>query len=696
MVNIISKRIKGITIRLDGDTKGLDKSLQDVNKRSRDLNSELREVERGLRFTPGNTTLLAQQQELLAQQVENTSDKLDQLRRAQKQVEQQFKSGDIGEDQYRAFQRELVKTEDQLNTFEGKLQNSKKELKKFGDGFDKTRKKIGDTGRKMKDIGGNMTASITGPLLGGLALATKGTEEYRQNLARLETNAEQAGYSNEMISDALVRLSGVSDEADSNVEALSNLLATGFDETGLIQTMDALSGAVVKFPDTLKIEGLADGLQETLATGKAIGPFAEMLERMGIDLDTFNEGLATASKNGEAQNYVLETLANTGLSKVNEKYRENNQGLVESKEANQEFMQSMADLGEILAPIVTKITDFFTMLISKFNELDPSMQNIILVVSGFLLVLGPLITMVGMFSIAIGAISAPVLIVIGVITALIAIGVALYKNWDRIKEKAVEIWTSISDFFTEIWQWIKETFNNALDWIDEKTGGKFKSITDAIRKSMETAEQIIKDIWSYIKRTFNNAIDFVVGLVTGDFEKMKGAIEDQMENSKELIETIWGNVMDFLGGIDLFQIGKDIIQGLIDGVKSMALNVIESVKGVVEGAINGAMKLLGIKSPSRVFMEIGKNTGEGLEKGLKSMGGRVERASEEMTGEVVPDQQSVGVKNQSSGNNNMLNLEGLFSGANFNINNELDIEEVARMLGERMVDVARRKGIKTI
>src|SRR5699024_7047347 len=101
-------------------------------------------------------------------------------------------------------------------------------------------------------------------------------------------------------------LSAISDETDSNVEAVSNLLATGFDDNQLLEAIDALSGAVIQFPDTLKIESLSDSLEETLATGEATGQFGEMIERLGLSLEEFNEGLTAAQESVEATNYVLD------------------------------------------------------------------------------------------------------------------------------------------------------------------------------------------------------------------------------------------------------------------------------------------------------------------------------------------------------------------------------------------------------
>lgn len=109
-----SKAIKGITVEIGGDTIGLQKALNEADKSSKILNSELRQVNNALKLDPTNTTLLAQKQQILSEQVKNTSDKLQQLKSVQSQVEEKYKSGEIGADAYRAFQREIISTENKL------------------------------------------------------------------------------------------------------------------------------------------------------------------------------------------------------------------------------------------------------------------------------------------------------------------------------------------------------------------------------------------------------------------------------------------------------------------------------------------------------------------------------------------------------------------------------------------------------
>ena len=129
----MAKNLKGITIDIGGNTEPLEKSLSSVNKTSRSLQVELRQVEKLLKLDPTNTELLVQKQNLLADSISATSEKLEALKAAEAQVQAQFERGEIAEEQYRAFQREIIKTENELNNMKSALQVATRNLDEFGD-----------------------------------------------------------------------------------------------------------------------------------------------------------------------------------------------------------------------------------------------------------------------------------------------------------------------------------------------------------------------------------------------------------------------------------------------------------------------------------------------------------------------------------------------------------------------------------
>lgn len=144
----MADRIKGITIEIGGDTTGLNKALSGTNKEIRNTQSQLKDVERLLKLDPSNTELLKQKQKLLAEAVEETGDKLEKLKTAEKQAQNQFKEGKISEEQYNALKREIIATEQELEKLKDKADQSSVALQK-----------ISHAGEKMQEFGGKVTAA---------------------------------------------------------------------------------------------------------------------------------------------------------------------------------------------------------------------------------------------------------------------------------------------------------------------------------------------------------------------------------------------------------------------------------------------------------------------------------------------------------------------------------------------------------
>ncbi|MGC4668303.1 phage tail tape measure protein [Enterococcus hirae] len=158
------KKISGITIALDADTKGVTSGLKDIVNQSTNVSKELKDVERLLKLNPNNVELLSQKQELLSRQVELTTNKLEALKGAQADVERQFKSGEIGEEQYRKFKREIEATEGALNGFKGQLSSMRVEQEKLAQNTQRLSTFFEATGTDINDfsdvLGTRLTAAI--------------------------------------------------------------------------------------------------------------------------------------------------------------------------------------------------------------------------------------------------------------------------------------------------------------------------------------------------------------------------------------------------------------------------------------------------------------------------------------------------------------------------------------------------------
>lgn len=279
----------------------------------------------------------------------------------------------ISIDQWDDLQRELSEAKVAAEDAQDAFDNFSPSLSKFSSMADD----ISDKAGKVADATRGISLAAGGVLTAMLG-SVKGTEEFRSDLAKLETNAQLAGVGLSATEDAMRKLNAVSDETDSSVEALSNLLRTGVTESNLQKAVENLAGAAISFPDTIKIESLADSLQETLATGEASGQFAEVLDRLGVGAEEFSSQLAQVPGEADKLNFALDTLQNQGLAGVYNAWVQNNEALIENKDANLEFQESLARLAEKMQPLMTTVTELASSFMDWFSNLDPAIQKTII------------------------------------------------------------------------------------------------------------------------------------------------------------------------------------------------------------------------------------------------------------------------------------------------------------------------------
>lgn len=261
---------------------------------------------------------------------------------------------------------------------------------KAGNGAESAGKKLKQTGEDAKGsaekIGtmtvalGNLIARGIEKLITSLAKLVDSTREARTGMAKLQVSAEEAGESMGHVEESLRALQGVTGNSKDNIEALANLLQADFKGETLDEVVEALAGAVVRFPETLKIESLADSLQETIATGKGVGQFAELLERCGIGIDKFNERMERAGSMAARQNIVMQTLAQTGLAESYEAFEKNNGVLVNSNQAVYDYEQAMNTLAQTLEPAKFAVLETISDFVKENGETLEAWGKIITVV----------------------------------------------------------------------------------------------------------------------------------------------------------------------------------------------------------------------------------------------------------------------------------------------------------------------------
>ena len=141
--------IRGLTIEIGGDTTGLQNSLKNVNSQIKTTQAQLKDINNLLKLDPTNVELLQQKQKALADEIESTKEKLETLKTAEQQAQQQFAEGKISQEQYDALKREIIATEESLKSLENEAKNAPTQMQQSLDGLNA---KINTTQTELKEI----------------------------------------------------------------------------------------------------------------------------------------------------------------------------------------------------------------------------------------------------------------------------------------------------------------------------------------------------------------------------------------------------------------------------------------------------------------------------------------------------------------------------------------------------------------
>ena len=141
--------IRGLTIEIGGDTTGLQNSLKNVNSQIKTTQAQLKDINNLLKLDPANVELLQQKQKALADEIESTKEKLETLKTAEQQAQQQFAEGKISQEQYDALKREIIATEESLKSLENEAKNAPTQMQQSLDGLNA---KINTTQTELKEI----------------------------------------------------------------------------------------------------------------------------------------------------------------------------------------------------------------------------------------------------------------------------------------------------------------------------------------------------------------------------------------------------------------------------------------------------------------------------------------------------------------------------------------------------------------
>lgn len=411
----------------------------------------------------------------------------------------------------------------------------------------------------------------------GLATATfasiESTREYRNDLAKLEQGAKTSGNSFSEMKKELVNLTALTGESDSSIEALSNLMSAGFSDTQIKSAVESLSGAVIKFPDTLKIESLADSLQETIATGAGTGQFAELIERSGASLDDFNNGLANCSGEAERQQYALQWLAESGLAQVNAEYEKSHKALLDYEKAEQAVNEANSKIAQSAMPIAASFKKGYAGVLAAFAD----------VLTGVDKTGAEFNAKISVFLSNIAGMAVQYLPVL--LTAVNTIIQSVVTNLPMLLETILPpLISGFNLLITGLIDALPEFLPVLLDSFVMLFSSLIDSVNLVIEQLMPLLPDIITQISTALIENLPVLLDGALQLFLGLIQSLNQVIEQLMPMLPELITNLCDTLIEHID--EIINTGFDLLVGLIDGITECVPTLLEKLPEIIDKLVN--------------------------------------------------------------------------------------------------------------
>lgn len=384
------KEIK-TTIKIDGERKfqeAISASKQEVKV----LGSELKAAAADYQLSGDKMDYLSKRTDVLTREI---AEQEKVIRQTSEYLAKAAAGGEQYSSKVNRLKIELNNSEAALSRMRKELQDADRELEELGrdsltagrniergltDAAEEASKSVEDMVSEMNaNIGSlNLKSSISfaANLAQGAVQFVQGVDQwatatldYNRKVGMLKTNVEMSGADWDVVEAQFLEVAALTGDADSAIETLSNLLAAGVtDSKALDEMVGLLAGAVIQFPDTLKFESLADSLQETLAKQEATGQFAELLERLGVDVEAFNTALQTTEGTAGDLDLIMGVLANNGLMDVYNTYLDINGGITDAAKAEERLNGEIQALGGHVAEWFAPAKEAVAGILADIND----------------------------------------------------------------------------------------------------------------------------------------------------------------------------------------------------------------------------------------------------------------------------------------------------------------------------------------
>ena len=507
-----------------------------------------------------------------------------------------------------------------------------------------------DASDSLDNIEKNTRAEALSSLADGFSSAgdamkgmVEDSKEYLSIMGQLKSSSEDAGYSAEETKNTYMQLYEVLGDDQTAATTTANLQALGLSQNDLTRMTEIAIGAWSKYGDSIPIDSLAEGINETAQQGVVVGAMADALNWAGESEDSFNEKLANTSSEAERANLIMQTLSDIGLEGIAKDFRNNNEGLIAYNRSQQKFNDAMSNVAIIIMPAVTNAmnlaADAINAVVGFIGSMPEPVQKVISVIGVLVVAIGALVPVILMgvsafttlsgsltttavssaaagtaatgAATGFGAMSASLLPLIGVlaliVVAILAVIPAIQQLWNENEEfrnQVETIWGQIQSLIktaTDLIQQIIAAFVELAKAIWNEWGDDIMNVVsyvmNFISDLIENGLNIIKNVinlftsilkgdwsgaWDAVKNILNSVLEIIKSLVRNAFGALGSIIAGVGSTIGNAVQSAFSAAINFITSLPgkAIQWGRDFINGLADGIMSGVNKIVNSVKDI--------------------------------------------------------------------------------------------------------------------
>ena len=345
--------------------------------------------------------------------------------------------------------------------------------------------------------------------------------------------------------------------------------------------------------------------------------------------------------------------------------------------------------GQLLIPALKDVVQWLQGFVGFLNSLPEGVKKTIVVIALVAAALGPVLIIVGKVISSIGTtmtiipklagvigtvqkafaalhvtmLANPIALIIAAITALVAAFIYLWNTneefrkfwislWEDVKRVAVEVWEGISQFMSQAWEAIRQTAVTVWN-------GMKQTITTVITGIRDTVSRV----WNSIKSTVTSVVNALKSAVGGAFTSMWNGIRSTVSGIYDTIKSGFAQAVGYVTGLAsrAFQWGSDLINGIVNGIRSAIGNVVGAVRDVANTIRSHLHFSVPDEGPLTDYESWMPDFMKGLAQGIEKSKGMVKKAMNGVAQDMVisPTVGASGVALAGEGSANSADLSSL-------------------------------------